>query len=257
MPVDDNGRTDVRWLEAQLRDRKPALVAVMAANNETGVIQPWRVVGELCRHYGVPFLCDASQWIGKEPLPELGGCDFVTGCAHKFGGPAGVGFVKTRGQLTSLLYGGPQESGRRAGTENLPGVLAMMAALRERGSEPPSVRATRIEWRTTFENELIRLGATVLGAGCERLWNPVTANMPQVDCRHRWVVKLDKAGVAVTTGSACASGKEKPSHVLTAMGLPPEDAARVIRFSGGWETTADDWNLLFERVRGVAGEISR
>ena len=99
-----------------------------------GVLQPWREVRELCAEHDAPFFCDAAQWIGKLPAAGLGECDFVSGCAHKFGGPQGVGFLKcpARKALKAQLVGGPQEEGRRAGTENGAGVLSMMAALAER-----------------------------------------------------------------------------------------------------------------------------
>src|SRR5205823_6722214 len=120
------------WLAKAVKHKAPALVGVMAANNETGVLQPWRETLALCRKYDVPFFCDAAQWVGKLPARGLGACDFVSGCAHKFGGPQGVGFLKVPPKFRPLLLGGPQEEGRRAGTENLAGVLAMVAALDER-----------------------------------------------------------------------------------------------------------------------------
>src|SRR5437588_6007953 len=102
----------------------------MAANNETGVLQPWREALSLCQQHEVQFFCDAAQWVGKLPARGLGECDFVSGCAHKFGGPKGVGFLKcARGRFRPLLRGGKQEDGRRAGTENVAGVSSMMAAL--------------------------------------------------------------------------------------------------------------------------------
>jgi cysteine desulfurase len=104
----------------EMADARPGLVAIMAANNETGVLQPWREALAISRQWGVPFLCDAVQWIGKMPAHGLGECDFVSGCAHKFGGPKGVGFLKcpAKGRVHPLLVGGKQEEGRRAGTEN-------------------------------------------------------------------------------------------------------------------------------------------
>jgi cysteine desulfurase len=250
IPVHPQGVVDLDWVREGLRKSRPAVVAVMAANNETGVCQPWADIAELCRAHGVAFFCDAAQWIGKLPVEGLGACDFVSGCAHKFGGPPGVGFLKSLDSLHPLLLGGPQEEGQRAGTENVPGVLAMVAALEERLGEPVALGEERLVWRTGFEEALrARLpGVEILGGTLPRLWNTVAAVMPQVDCRQRWVVKLDKLGFAVSTGSACASGKEKTSHVLAAMGFPPEAASRVLRFSSGWETSAGDWRSLLEGV---------
>lgn len=257
LPVTLSGVLDLDALRERLAERRPGLIAVMAANNETGVLQPWREVREVCAEHDVPFFCDAAQWIGKLPSVGLGECDFVSGCAHKFGGPTGVGFLKcpAQGGVRSQMVGGPQEEGRRAGTENVAGVLSMIAALAER--EVALASDTIIEreaWRNAFAGNLT--DATILGKGEGRLWNTVSALLPG-DCRARWVVKLDKAGFAVSTGSACASGKEAPSHVLTAMGLAADETDRVVRFSSGWETTADDWQALAKGVAEVAADFSR
>jgi cysteine desulfurase len=188
------------------------------------------------------------------PADGLGDCDFVTGCAHKFGGPPGVGFLKHPGNLRPLIVGGPQEDGRRAGTENVPGVLAMIAALSEISPRLPASDQPR----TDFEAALCEAlpGTRILGAAVPRLWNTTSAIMPeQRDCRQRWVVKLDKLGFAVSTGSACASGKEEPSHVLRAMGCPPDEAGRVLRFSAGWTTTPQDWEALLQGLIQAAREL--
>ncbi len=260
IPVDGRGVVSLDWLEAQLAGRGARAVAVMAANNETGVLQPWREVAALCRSHGAPLLCDATQWIGKLPASGLGACDFVSGSAHKFGGPRGVGFLKcpSGSALAPLLSGGKQEEGRRAGTENVAGVLSMIAALEARESAlARGSQRERLEWREEFERAITDelFGASIVGAGTERLWNTVSAMMPETDCRQRWVVKLDKAGFAVSTGSACASGREEPSHVLAAMGLEAGEAGRVLRFSSGWETTCDDWRRLLGGLREVHGAM--
>ena len=256
LPVTSDGVLDLEALREQLARQRPGLIAVMAANNETGVLQPWREVLQLCTEHKVPFFCDAAQWIGKLPAAGLGECDFVSGCAHKFGGPQGIGFLKcpAKGAVHSQLVGGPQEEGRRAGTENVAGILSMMAALTEREAalsrgEEKSKEVIRDQFIAQIS------GATILGEGNPCLWNTVSALLPG-DCRARWVVKLDKAGFAVSTGSACASGKAAPSHVLKAMGVAEEDADRVVRFSSGWETTAGDWQALAEGVAKVAAEMA-
>lgn len=252
VPVRSTGVVDLDWLADELRCRRPALVTLMAANNETGVLQPWREALALCRGHGVALACDAAQWVGKLPAAGLGECDFVFGSAHKFGGPPGVGFLKVPRGFYPLLVGGPQEDGRRAGTENVPGVLALVAAWREREQQLAAGEAApRAGWRDEFI-ETLRValpGVTVLGGAVPRLWNTVAVLMPEVpDGRRRWVVQLDKLGFAVSTGSACASGKEQPSHVLQAMGVPPAAAERMLRFSAGWETTATDWAALGRAV---------
>ncbi len=243
IPVTRDGLVDLNWLAKALKRKGPGLLAVMAVNNETGVIQPTRNILALCRTHGIPFFCDAVQAIGKLPAVGLGDCDWVSGSAHKFGGPRGVGFLKcpAKGRIAPLLRGGMQEEGRRAGTENVPGVLAMVAALEARVQ---AMNTTAL--RTGFERQLLKSlpGATIVAVKSPRVWNAVLALMPEADCRTRWVVKLDKLGVAVSTGSACASGKEEPSPVLTAMGYSAAEAARALRFSAGWETTAGDWEKL-------------
>ncbi len=261
IPVGRAGTIDLEWLETELDREPPALVGVMAANNETGVLQPWRGALQLCREHEVPFFCDAAQWLGKMPAAGLGECDFLSACAHKFGGPKGVGFFKCRAQtgFRPLLVGGPQEFKRRAGTENVAGVLSMLAALeaRQRRIERGEERE-RLDWRKEFEESLLKaLPGAEIGSRTEaRLWNTVCALMPETNSRQRWVVKLDKAGFAVSTGSACASGKEAPSHVLAAMGYTAAEAGRVLRFSSGWETSRADWQSLIKGIIPVHQEIN-
>jgi len=249
LPVTPDGALELAALEIAIQKKRPAFVALMAANNETGVLQPWREALELCRTHDIPFFCDAAQWIGKLPARNLGQCDFVSGCAHKFGAPQGIGFLKCPPRTRPLLVGGKQEEGRRAGTENVAGVLAMIAALEVRENAIASNEiAARQLWQSDFIERLIRAlpGTSIVGNGNDRLWNTVSAIMPEIDCRQRWVVKLDKLGFAVSTGSACASGKEETSHVLDAMTYTPGEASRVLRFSSGWETAPADWERLLD-----------
>jgi cysteine desulfurase len=259
IPVTHGGVIDMDWLTMELTDTRPGLVAVMAANNETGVIQPWREALAICQQYEVPFFTDAVQWLGKMPAKGLGECDFVTGAAHKFGGPRGIGFLKVppKSHITPLLLGGKQEKGRRAGTENVATILSLLAALEIREKQlAQGEHKTRAIWREKFEIILLEhlRGSTVAGAGSPRLWNTVSALMPEGG-QQRWVEKLDKAGFAVSTGSACTTGKEEPSHVLAAMGFKAAEAHRVLRFSGGWETTEADWDALAKALAKVYGEV--
>jgi cysteine desulfurase len=260
IPVTHEGVIDMDWLTTELADSRPALVAVMAANNETGIIQPWREARAICHQYKVPFFTDAVQFIGKLPLAGLGECDFVSGAAHKFGGPRGVGFLKIphRSQITPLLHGGRQEGGRRAGTENVAIIAAMMAALEVREKQiARSEHLLRKLWRDNFEAQLLRAlpGASIIGQNQPRLWNTVSALMPEGDRKLQWVIRLDKAGFAVSTGSACTTGKEEPSHVLSAMGYKSTHAVRAVRMSAGWETTEADWDALLKAVVKVHGEM--
>jgi cysteine desulfurase len=256
LPVSGGGVLELGALEEALSLARPAAVAVMAASNETGVLQPWASVQTLCRPAGVPFVCDATQWLGRLPAAGLGGCDFLFGSGHKCGGPVGTGFLSVAAsphRLRPLLCGGPQEEGRRAGTQNVAGAVAFAAALEDCAGRFAGI-PERLEWRARFEEEVSRLlpGARILGAGEERLWNTVAFLPPALaDCRQRWVVRLDAAGVAASSGSACASGREKPSHVLEAMGVAAQDADRVLRLSGGWETAFGDWEEVAQRLGAV------
>jgi cysteine desulfurase len=265
IPVSREGVTDPVWVYGRLERRDVAAVGTMAANNETGVLQPWVVLNSVCAEFGVPYFCDAAQWVGKMSGSEIASCDLLTACAHKFGGPQGVGFMKCPANFHPFLVGGPQEDGRRAGTENVAGVLAMVAALeeREKAMEPPgtlfpAVLEPRLAWRDRFIADLTGTlpGVEIVGAGAGRLWNTVAALMPAAaDCRRRWVVKLDKLGFAVSTGSACASGKEQPSYVLAAMGYRPDESDRMLRFSAGWDTTEEDWRALLDAILQAADEL--
>jgi cysteine desulfurase len=260
IPVTHDGVIDLDWLTTELADARPALVAVMAANNETGIIQPWREARAICHQYKVPFFTDAVQFIGKMPMTGLGECDFVSGAAHKFGGPRGVGFLKIphRSAITPLLLGGKQEGGRRSGTENVAAIAALLAALDVRARQiARSEHLLRKVWRDNFEAQFLRAlpGASIIGQNQPRLWNTVSALMPDGDRKLQWVIRLDKAGFAVSTGSACTTGKEEPSHVLSAMGYKSAHAVRAVRMSAGWETTEADWDALLKGLVKVHAEL--
>ncbi len=246
IPVSRDGVVDLAALEGLLGRARPTLVSVMAANNETGALQPWREAQALCARHGVLFHCDAAQWLGKLPAAGLGTCDFLTGCAHKFGGPKGVGFLKITeraGSFRSLL-GGEQEHGHRAGTENFPGIAAMLAALESHETGPASQAAPQAA-RDRFLTELqARIpGTRVVAQRVPRLWNTAFLILPR-HANTRWVSKLDKLGFAVSTGSACAAGKEEDSTVLGAMGYTADEVRRAVRVSGGWSTTDAEWEAL-------------
>ncbi len=234
-------------------------VIVMAANNETGVLQPWRELAQLCRRHRAAFFCDAAQWLGKLPADGLGTAGWVIGAAHKFGGPKGVGVLIAAEEAEDfrLLRGGEQEHGHRAGTEDFPGVAAMVAELVEIETKKVLLEAERLRWRGEFERAVQASlpGAEVVGAGAERLWNTVSIILPDGD-NTRWVARLDKRGFQVSTGSACATAKDGPSHVLAAMRFSPERARRVIRISAGWETMEADWHKLAQALVEVSAEVA-
>ena len=242
---------------AAAESRSVGAIVVMAANNETGVLQPWAEIAALCRAEGAAFVCDGAQWLGKLPASRFGEVDWMFGAAHKFGGPKGVGFVQRPIDAEHfVLRAGTQERGQRAGTEDYPGIAALVAALVEAEQTKVFQETARLQWRERFERDVTQQlpGVTVIGRTAERLWNTVSLVLPHGE-NTRWVARLDQRGFEVSTGSACASGREGPSHVLAAMGVAPELARRVIRISAGWETGVDDWEGLRAALIAVAPEV--
>ncbi len=238
-PAGADGIASLSVLEEVLEREKPGLVSLMAANNETGVLQPWREALALCQAAGAAFHCDAAQWLGKLPAAGLGDCDYLTGSAHKFGGPKGVGFAKVSGAFR-WLRGGPQEERRRAGTENVPGIAAMLAALEAAESDA----APSEKHRTAFESAIKAAvpGTQIIAEDSPRLWNTVMLVMPE-HANVKWLARLSRDGFQVSTGSACSSGGGA-SEVLAAMGLPPDALRRVLRVSSLRSHTAADWQAL-------------
>jgi len=249
IPVDRDGRVDLNALERLLgREGGPALVAVMLANNETGVIQPVADVARIAHGHGAFVHCDAVQAAGKIAIDFAAlGVDTLALSAHKLGGPQGVGalVVADRVELQPMLRGGGQERGRRAGTENTAGIIGfgIAAELAARDIETISRLAGL---RDEMEARLRRAApeSIVFGAAAPRLPNTSCIAMPGVAAETQ-VMALDLAGIAVSAGSACSSGKVKPSHVLAAMGAG-DLAGNAIRVSGGWRSAPEDFDRLVE-----------
>jgi cysteine desulfurase len=222
----------------------------MAANNETGVLQPWEEMRDRCHQREILFHCDAAQWIGKLPSAGLGKCDFLTGSAHKFGGPKGVGFVKiptSRISGFTLQKGGPQEFRHRAGTENVAGILAMMAAWEERESAMEQSSAPRDAFEETVSQTVP--GVEIVGKNVARLWNTSLIILPEFP-NTKWLAALSDQGFALSTGSACSTGAGA-SDVLLAMGLEGDALRRVIRISSGWDHAAEAWHDLADAFGDV------
>jgi cysteine desulfurase len=259
IPADAAGRIDLVALERELVGSAPALVSVMLANNETGVIQPVRDVVELARRHGARVHSDAVQAGGKLPIDmDALGVDFLTLSAHKLGGPQGIGALVIGAGLEpeALLRGGGQERRWRPGTENLPGIVGFGRAC-ELAMSDAELWPRTAALRDGLEARLTRLvpAAEVFGRGAERLPNTSCITMPGVSNQTQ-LIEFDLAGVAVSTGSACSSGKVGPSHVLAAMGVDPAVAASAIRVSLGWASTPDEvdhlvgaWARLYARTR--------
>jgi cysteine desulfurase len=230
------------------------LVTVMLANNETGVIQPVAEIGRACRERGIHFHCDAVQAAGKIAIDvaELP-CDTLALSAHKMHAPKGIGALYVRRGLTlaAHIVGGAQERRRRAGTENVPLAAAFGAAAKI---------AAELSWkpeiRDRFEQQLVAsFDVTINGATVPRVPNTTSATFHGVDAEGL-VIALDLGGVAVSTGSACSSGRVEPSGVLLAMGLSPEEAKSTVRFSMSRFTTTEEMDrvvaLLRERYPALA-----
>lgn len=248
VPIDANGVVDLAALEAML-DARPALVSVMLANNETGVIQPVAEAAEIAHRYGALFHCDAVQGTGKIPVDvqEIG-ADLVSLSAHKLGGPKGVGalYVAPHVELNPLFNGGGQERRRRSGTENLPGIVGFAAAAKL-AREHLGGYANLARLRDALEARIQALapGATVFGQEAPRLANTSLIAMPEVSSETQ-VIAFDLDGIAVSAGSACSSGKVEPSRVLRAMGYEMSVANTAVRVSLGWDSSEDDVNKFIE-----------
>lgn len=235
------GAVDLNELEDRVDDRT-ALVAVMLANNETGVIQPVKDVVALARRHGALVHCDAVQAAGKIPVDVRAlDVDLLALSAHKIYGPKGVGalYVRRNTRLTALVRGGAQERNRRAGTENVAGIAGLGQAAAIARSEL-AVDAPRIErLRDRLEARLIGIpGVQVNGAG-PRVPNTTNLSFAGIEAESL-MMALDLMGIAVSTGAACAAGAVEPSHVLRAMGLHPERVQGSLRLSLGRFTTEDD-----------------
>jgi cysteine desulfurase len=250
LPVNGDGRLDLETLADRLAAWDaadgPPFVALMLANNETGVIQPVAEAAVLVREAGGWLHVDAVQAAGRITIDSRAlGADTLAISSHKLGGPGGAGALTfgPRAKLVRRLHGGGQERGRRAGTENVAG-LAGFGAAAEAALRGLEAAAAQAEWRDAAETALIAAGAVAIGRQAPRLPNTLCIAAPGFPAELQ-VMTLDLAGIMVSAGSACSSGKVKASHVLTAMGLD-ELAGAAIRVSGGWSTGAQDWKHMVE-----------
>lgn len=247
IPAAPSGVIDLDALETALRkesaDGRPALASLMLVNNETGVVQPVAAAAELARRYGALLHCDAAQAAGKLPLniADLG-CDLLTLSAHKLGGPAGIGALAlARGAAPqALIRGGGQERSVRAGTQNLIGAAGFAAAAAAAGDEladGPRQKALRDQIESALTAVVPDL--IVAGSAAPRVGSTSCLALPGTT-GERMVMRLDLAGVSVSAGAACSSGKVKPSHVLAAMGFSSALSSAAVRVSLGWATSEDD-----------------
>ena len=258
LPVDEFGRVDPADAEDAIAD-ETILVSVMAANNEIGTIQPIRAIADIAHDHGVPFHTDAVQAIGAYPVDvDDMGADLLALSAHKFGGPKGAGalYIRRGTRIGTFMDGGAQERGRRAGTENVPGIVGLGRAI--------EVATADIEGHSrrlaAMRDRLIRgilddIPDTRLnGHPVERLANNVSVAFRYVE-GESILLLLDALGIAASTGSACTSASLEPSHVLTACGLPHEEAHGSLRLTLGSRNTEEDVDYVLSVLPGVIGRL--
>ena len=254
LPVDENGLVSSDDVRRALTD-DTALISIMAANNEVGTLEPIREIGQIAREAGVLFHTDAVQAAGAVPIDVNDwNADLLSLSGHKFHGPKGVGalYIRKGTRIHNLIEGGAQERGLRAGTENVPGIVGMGEALSLAAAELSEYTAHV----TTLRDRLIQgvlstvPEARLNGHPTFRLPGNANFSFPGVE-GESLLMRLDLAGIACSSGSACTSGSLEPSHVLSAMGLSPDTARSSVRFSLGRDNTAEE----IDRVLAVLPPI--
>jgi len=259
VPVDGHGLIDPEDVRRALRPQTK-LISIMLANNESGVVQPVEAIGKIAAEADVYFHTDAVQAAGKVPLDVAKiGCDLLSISGHKMHAPLGVGavYVAKGTLLQPLFYGGSHERGRRAGTENVPGIIGLgkAAELARAGLEDGSVEQLK-SWRDRIEDSVLGTmdAVGVTGRNAPRVPNTTNIFFDYIE-GEALVIALDLKGVAVSTGAACSSGAVEPSHVLTAMGLSADRARGSIRFSLGKHNVAEDVDYLLALLPETVGRL--
>lgn len=254
LDVDENGLIDLNTLEAAIRS-DTFLISIMFANNEIGTIEPVKEIGEIAHRHGILFHTDAVQAFGQIPIhvDEMS-IDMLSASGHKFNGPKGIGFlyIKKGLKLKSFIHGGQQERGRRAGTENVPGIVGIakaceiaMTEMEERMKKETELRDYLIE-RILKEIPYTRLN----GHSRKRLPNNVNISFQFVE-GESILIMLDMAGICASSGSACTSGSVDPSHVLLAIGLPHEIAHGSLRLTLGYENTKEEMDTVVDNLKRI------
>jgi len=260
LPVDSHGRVDPDSVRDAI-ENDTILVSIMTANNEIGTVEPVSEIGEICRGRGIVFHTDAVQAVGMIPtdVTEMH-ADLVSLSAHKFHGPKGTGalYLRKGTKLESLIHGGAQERGTRAGTENVPGIVGMGKAIgiavKEREKNARRIRELRdLMIKSVMENIP---GAQLNGHPEERLPNNCHFSFAGIES-EALLLRLDLAGISVSGGSACTSGSMEPSHVLRAIGLKDEMLKSGIRITLGRETTAEEIRITAEKMSGIIADSRR
>ena len=263
LDVDGDGIIDIEQLKRAVRP-DTILISVMYANNEIGTIQPVREIGEIAAEHGILFHTDAVQVYGHLPV-NVRDChiDLLSASGHKFNGPKGVGFlyISNKAGIRSFIHGGQQERGRRAGTENVPGIVGLAAAAKRAIGlmEERTAKETELRDYLIRQTEAKIPGAVLNGHRTKRLSNNVNFSFEGVE-GESMLIMLDMAGICASSGSACTSGAVDPSHVLLALGADHERARGSLRLTLGEENTKEEMDTvveelarIVERVRGLAG----
>jgi len=258
LPVDSNGLIDPEAVRDAIRPQT-ALITIMHANNELGTVQPLEQIGKIAVQNDIFFHTDAVQSAGKIPVDvNVLGVDLLAISGHKFYAPKGIGALYIRGgtRLRQLLYGGHHQRGFRPGTENVPGIVGLGKAA-ELARFALTEEATRVaSLRDELERKLLARipHSRANAAGAPRTPNTTNLTFPGIE-GEALIIALDLKGLACSTGAACSSGAVEPSHVLTAIGLPPEDARASIRFSLGRHSTPQDVAAALEIVPSAVAQL--
>ena len=255
LDVDEVGRVDPDAVRAAMR-KDTFLVSVMAGNNEIGTLEPIGDIGRICRDRGILFHTDAVQALGKVNM-TIEDVDLLAATAHKLHGPKGVGFLYVRRgtRLVPLFHGGGHERGLRSGTENVPGIVGFATAVRLALAERREVTDTMQRLRRRLIDRVLQMSGTRLNGHPEQSLPHITNFSFAAIEGESLVMKLDEAGIAASTGSACSSPNLEPSHVLVAIGVPLSMAHGSLRISTGRETTDADIDRLLDVLPGVVGEL--
>jgi cysteine desulfurase len=264
LPANSQGNIDPHDVKKAIR-KDTVLISVMFANNETGVIQPVAELGRIAREHGIPFHCDAVQAVGKREINvEQLNIDLLTLSSHKIYGPQGIGalYVRDGIGLAPMITGGHHERGLRAGTENIAAIVGFARAIEIAVDEIDTYRNMVKSLRNKLESGLLHAldGVVIHGAQGERLPHTSCIGFASVEAESI-LLHLDLRGIAASSGSACTTGDPEPSHVLTAMGVPPELAQGSIRISFGRENTEEEVNFTtsslvdaVQHLRGISSQ---
>lgn len=258
LDVDENGLVNLDELQKAIRP-ETILISIMFANNEIGTIEPVKEIGMIAKEHGVLFHTDAVQAFGQVPI-DVGemNIDMLSSSAHKINGPKGIGFLYIRKgvKIRSFVHGGAQERKRRAGTENVPGIVGYGVAAK-RAAETMEVRtAKERELRDYFIDRVLKEIPYVKlnGDPVKRLPNNINLSFRFVE-GESLLIMLDMKGIAASSGSACTSGSLDPSHVLLAIGLPHEIAHGSLRLTLGEDTTKEDLDYTLEQLKEIIGKL--